>query len=588
MTERETATRAGAPRAGRADGRAPVAGSAPADSAPADSAPADSAPADSETAGGETAGRPAGFSRVAPVLRRHWLIGALLLAGLLLRVLAQVAYQPALIYVNTLKYLYGASPGADPMGYMVILRGILTVGNLSVVAAIQHLLGLGLGLALYIVLLRQGAPRWLAALAAAPVLLDSYQVQIEQTIMPDIWFEALVVAGLCDAALAPRGHRAAGRRAGLVLGCSALVRQIGEVLILPALVYLLVRGGGLRLAAVRAAALCVAFALPVLSYCAVSYAKTGNFWLARGQTMTGRLTAVADCATLRLPAELRPLCPTPAEQAHGPDWLEHSGHSPLHLAPIPPGADRNQLIAELGAAVEHQQPLLVARSIARDSVRLFALTRTPNPWVTPVSRWQFQTHYPTYPPWVTLGPGNTIVVGLQHHVFGRFFQSPLKPHYGGPAHVSRPVATFLRSYQLDGGYTPGPALALLALLAVAGSVLALFQRGASPRTRRLALACLLFTGTAAVLLLAPDLYEFSWRYELPAVVTLPPAGCSGWPRWPAGSGTGRNRRPRPPGRTRKRQPRPRRLRPGRSRRLSAPVAERACGLARLWLSPPVA
>ena len=472
-------------------------------------------------------GASAGFSRVAPLLRRHWLIGALLLAGLVLRVLAQVAYQPALIYVDTLKYLYGASPGADPTGYMIILRGILTVGNLSVVAAIQHLLGLGLGLALYIVALRQGAPRWLAALAAAPVLLDSYQVQIEQTIMPDIWFEALVVAGLCVLLWRPAVTMRLAAAAGLVFGCSALVRQIGEVLILPGLIYLLVRGGGLRLVAIRVVALCVAFALPVLSYCAVSYARTGNFWLARGQSMTGRLTAVADCATLRLPAELRPLCPTPAEQAHGPDWLEHSGQSPLHLAPIPPGANRDQLIAELGAAVERQQPLLVAGSIARDSVRLFALTRTPNAWVTPVSRWQFQTHYPTYPPWVTLGPGNTIVVGLQHRLFGRFFQSPLKPRYGGPAHVNRPVATFLRSYQLDGGYTPGPALALLALLAAAGSVLALFQRGASPRTRRLALACLLFTGTAAVLLLAPDLYEFSWRYELPAMITLPPAGLLG-------------------------------------------------------------
>ena len=420
MTERETATRPGAPRAGRAGGRAPVPGGAPADSGPA---------------GGEPGGTPAGFSRVARLLRRHWLIGALLLAGLVLRVLAQVAYQPALIYVDTLKYLYGASPGADPVGYMIILRAILPVGNLSVVAAIQHLLGLGLGLALYVATLRQGAPRWLSALAAAPVLLDSYQVQIEQTIMPDIWFEALVVAGLCALLWRPAITVRLAAAAGLVLGCSALVRQIGEVLILPALVFLLVRGGGLRLVAVRAAALCVAFALPVLSYCAVSYAKTGNFWLARGQTMTGRLAAVADCATLKLPAELRPLCPTPAEQAHGPDWLEHSSRSPLHLAPIPPGANRDQLIAELGAAVEHQQPLRVAASIARDSIRLFALTRTPNAWVTPVSRWQFQTYYPTYPRWVSLGPGNTIIVGVQPVPFGRFIERPLRPHYGGPAHV---------------------------------------------------------------------------------------------------------------------------------------------------------
>ena len=55
---------------------------------------------------------------------------------------------------------------------------------------------------LYLLLVRRGVPRWLSALAAAPVLLDAYQVQIEQTIMPDVWFEALILA--CGAA-APGG-----------------------------------------------------------------------------------------------------------------------------------------------------------------------------------------------------------------------------------------------------------------------------------------------------------------------------------------------------------------------------------------------
>lgn len=41
------------------------------------------------------------------------------------------------------------------------------------------------------------------------------------------------------------------------------------------------------------------------------------------------------------------------------------------------------------------------------------------------------------------------------------------------------------------------------------------------------LACLLVTGTAVAVLLAADLYEFSWRYQLPALVTLPIAGALG-------------------------------------------------------------
>jgi hypothetical protein len=42
-----------------------------------------------------------------------------------------------------------------------------------------------------------------------------------------------------------------------------------------------------------------------------------------------------------------------------------------------------------------------------------------------------------------------------------------------------------------------------------------------------AAACLLTTAMAIILLLASDAYEFSWRYQLPALVLLPPAGILG-------------------------------------------------------------
>jgi hypothetical protein len=477
---------------------------------------------DTAEAPGARAGQP-WRTRAARLLRRHWLVAALLAAGLVLRVLALAAYHPALIYVDTLKYLYGAYPGSVPLGYAVLLRLILLAGDLGAVAVIQHLLGLAMAVTLYVVLLRRGAARWLAAVAVAPVLLDAYQLQIEQTIMPDTWFEALLVAGLAVLLWRPAVTVRFAVAAGLILGLSATVMQIGEITVLPAIAYLLVAGGGWDRAITNGAALLAAFLLPVLCYCGVSYARTGHFMLAHRQPLIGREVAAADCATLKLPAAARPLCPTPAEQAQGPDWLEHSGSSPLFATPLPPGARRGALIAELGSAARRQQPLRMAGAMARDAVRLFALTRSPTLGVTPISRWQFQESYPTYPPWVKLGPGNVIVVGVQHRVFGPFRDRPLNPSYGGRAGIDRPLAAFLRSYQLDGGYTPGPLFAVLALLGLAGSVLALIRRTRSPA----ALACLLFTVTAATVLLAPDVFEFSWRYQLPALVTLPPAGVLG-------------------------------------------------------------
>ena len=218
---------------------------------------------------------------------------------------------------------------------------------------------------------------------------------------------------------------------------------------------------------------------------------------------------------------------------------------------------RARLISELTSAIKSHQPQRVLGGIVRDSVRLFALTRTPNPWVTPLSRWQFQTRYPTYPQWVTLGPGNVIVVGVQHRAFGQFFYSNLKPGYGGRAQVDRPVAAFLRSYQRGGGFTPGPFLLLCTVAGAIGTLLAIVlqvrrarrpgQEEREARARQLALACLLFTATAVVLLLAQDVVEFSWRYQLLAVVTLPPAGHPRHLRAPGpaprgcGAGPGRNR-----------------------------------------------
>src|SRR5215831_10292321 len=67
----------------------------------------------------------------AVAVRRHWMVSVLLAAGLVLRVLALAAYHPALIYVDTLKYLYGASPVSEPLGYTVLLRLMLLAGDLG-------------------------------------------------------------------------------------------------------------------------------------------------------------------------------------------------------------------------------------------------------------------------------------------------------------------------------------------------------------------------------------------------------------------------------------------------------------------------
>jgi hypothetical protein len=465
-------------------------------------------------------------------MREHWLLTVLLAVGVLLRVCAVVAYRPALLYIDTMKYLYSAYPGADPVGYKAPLRAVLAVGDLSTVAIVQHLLGLAIAVTVYAVLLRRGTARWLAALAVAPVLLDAYQIQIEQVIMPDVWFEALIVAGVAVLLLRPATPPRIRTVviAGLVLGVSATFRQVGEILILPGLLYLVAAGGGWRAVATRSASLVVAFAIPIGAYVTASGLITGHYWLDSATpslSSYGRMATAADCATLRIPGYERALCPTPHLRAYGIDWLDHDVASPLKSYLAPAGKNRYAVIASFDRTVALQQPLRVLGAIAADGARLFALTRTSAQGGTPISRWQFQDTYPTYGNWVMLGKGGTIVLGLRLTPgSATITRHPLDPSYGGPARVSKPAAAFLRSYQLHGGYTPGPLMALAVLAGLAGSLLVLARRK-SPGTRQLALACLLFLGSGVAVLLVSDAFQFSWRYQLPGLVTLPPAGALG-------------------------------------------------------------
>ncbi len=488
-------------------------------------------PAQRDGSGDEQRGR-SWRASASSVLRQHWLAVMLLAAGTALRVVTEMAYHPAILYVDSLKYLYGAWPGSDPLGYKALLSSVLVVGDLGTVAAVQHVLGLAMAVAIYVLLLRRGVNRWLAALAIAPVLLDAYQLQAEEMIMPDVLFEALVVLALVILLWKPTASRLAVIAAGLILGAAVTVHEFGLVLIVPAVAYLLLVRGPIFArdnwsdAIKKSIALGAAFALPVLLYCSVFYVQRGHFRLAAGRPAIPRLAQAADCATLRLPAAARPLCPTPAEQKQSPDWFQHDPQSPL-LTIAMRGKARAHLYHVFNSAVEHQQPERVVAAVLRDAIRLYEVDRTNSLAITPIARWQFRTTYPVVLPNITVRPNGDIILGLQYRLPGPIHYQILRPAYGGKAQVDSSLARFLRGYQLHGGYAPGPLLLIFTLAGLLGSVLALVSRRSSPRGRKLALACLVFFVSAVGLLLISDIYVFSWRYQLQALITLPPAGVLG-------------------------------------------------------------
>ena len=461
------------------------------------------------------------------LVRRHWMFLVVLAGGVMLRAIAQIAYEPALLFIDSKKYIFGTDfvntiwGSFDPLGYsLVILRPVLLFGgDLAYVALIQHGLGLAMAVALYALMVRRGAWRWLAALAVAPVLLDAYQLNAEQTIMPDVLFEALVVAGLVLLLWQRRPGLFLVILGGLALGASAPVRQVGEALIAPALVYVVLAAPGWRRKIVHGVALTACFALPVLGYMAYSAVILHyGFELSNMGTayLYGRTAHAADCATLKIPASEQPLCPGPHTAAKlGVDGLVNAPESPRVLyQPVDVQAgiliDTVPLQKAMAYSVLEQQPLRVAGDIARDSVKLFALTRNTEQGDTPISRWQFQFGYPYYPP------------GVARHGYNSVNKVFKRTGGGGHARVHWKADIALRYYQLHVGYTPGPVFLFGLLAGLAG--IFTFRRRRDPGP---ALACLLVTGSAVAVLLGADLYEFSWRYQLPALVTLPVAAALG-------------------------------------------------------------
>ncbi len=100
---------------------------------------------------------------------------------------------------------------------------------------------------------------------------------------------------------------------------------------------------------------------------------------------------------------------------------------------------------------------------------------------------------------------------------------------GGELVAVKPIAAVLRGYQLDGGYTPGPVYALALAAGLGGSLSGLrHHRSFRAVDKELAAACTLVTLSAVVLLGGSDAFEFSWRYQLPAVILLPLAGALGF------------------------------------------------------------
>ena len=449
--------------------------------------------------------------RLGATLRTHWFFTLVCALGLTGRILTMVAYRPALLYIDSFGYLANTaqlSPtGSEPIGYPLMLRLLLNVDHdFALVAAVQHLMGLAAGVCIYLLLLRHRMPKTLAALASMPVLLDAYEWEIEQNLLTDSLFLVLIAAALIVLTwrLRPGPRLAAG--AGLLLGLGVTVRAVGEVALIPALLFVILAAGPTwRRRVTVLGAFVVAAAVPIVSYSIYSAGFAGAHGLRASNTIMlyGRTATIADCASL--PADLKSLCPsgTVSERQHlGSDYFQSSPNSPYFGYEAETGQAPTNASQFSWYVIEHQ-PLRFAEAVGHDFLELFISPHGQVSGGTAVARWQFQTTYPEFAP---------LNANTEMAAYGQ----------SAPT-VNTGVAQLLRDYQLGGGYTPDVLYAIF-LLAGLGGALGLTR---TARRSGLRLVCALWTGTGVLLLLAADVFEFSWRYQLPALVTLPIGGAFG-------------------------------------------------------------
>jgi hypothetical protein len=289
---------------------------------------------------------------------------------------------------------------------------------------------------------------------------------------------------------------------------AALTRDIGAPLVFAGVLYCLLAAGarGRRLA--TAGVLTVSFVLPMV-VTAVAYANTGSggFGLSSdrgGPKLYARAASVADCRALRLPTYERVLCPPPRTVT--PHWgsrIEAYKESVSKRVQPPPGMTADDVYYDFIWRVVRHQPLDLARGIGGTFVRPFTeWGRTRRAGELPIARWVFSA---------TRGNWNASDAAAAVR------------HWGGSGPTTDVAkALLLREYQLTVGYTPGPVLLAALVIGVAGAAGLGRARRSGQRS-----ACLLWVVVGAGLLLSADVYLFTWRYQLPALVTLPPAGALG-------------------------------------------------------------
>ncbi len=457
-------------------------------------------------------------------LRRHWIFSAALGVGLILRLVVMAAYRPAiLVRQDSFDYLWDAvqlkPDPVRPDGYAFFLALLRPLHSLTFLAGLQHLMGLAIAVLVYAVLCNRGVPGWGAALAAAPVLFDPRQLDLEHSVMSDTLATLLMLTALAVLLIRRPSWSlrppSVGRSAvaGLLMGVAGLVRPITLPLFVLVAACLLLQRAGWR----RSIAALAAGALPLAGYALWFGTFYGTVALTNsdGLFLWSRTMTFANCAVIKPPADLQALCP--GRQPAGRQIRAHKA-DPLSMLLARPSPrlylwsredwlwqpPSEQFVPDIAAFTRAKndramrfairaitaQPLGYARAVSEDVAFTFLNTdralRFPDPLAIPRG-----LDYSYQVAAVRGYAGSATAAGLQQQGI----------------QADKPYGYLLQGYQ-SRVYFPGVLFALVLVAGLAGILVPGRRSGA---------AVLLWACAAVTIVLPSAEHMDNYRYALPAI-----------------------------------------------------------------------
>jgi hypothetical protein len=126
---------------------------------------------------------------------------AALIGGAVVRWITVLGYPGVLWFTGDSYFYLGRALRPEPspsktLGYSYLLNLLEPAHSLTLVAVLQHLMGLAIAVMVYALLRRAGLPGWAATLFTLPILYDAYQIELEHLLMSEALFTFLIAAAL--------------------------------------------------------------------------------------------------------------------------------------------------------------------------------------------------------------------------------------------------------------------------------------------------------------------------------------------------------------------------------------------------------